>query len=737
MSTSPLRPSRLCLSCISVLVLLAASACSDTSEPAASSSGITPSSKSADASDTTRAARPAARPNRKSEGEIAPRNPNERPLPNFEGRTLAGTKLRLADLLGSRVVLFLFNPEDPAAPPVTQAVVRIAKLRGEHNFELVGIGVRTNTSTLSRFREEQNLEFPVIDDSQGEIAKRLRLRAPVAILGMDAEGYMSFSIGAFPVEGDITGYTEAKLRENLRLPTPDASSDGALMAWPAAPALGVKAMSDGAVLETTDLTGRAAVVIFFLHACPHCHNALEAIKSILSSIEEAKRPRLVAISLQHSPGAIRSAMKQHGLDYFDPYLDAGQVATDRWGVTGGVPAIFVLDKQGQIRHRSVGWDEKRDHGMLRMNLTQAAGVRVPMLLDPKGYSGNNVCGVCHAKQHATWQYTKHASTFNTLVTHAADRRTDCISCHVVGFDEPGGYDFRRRPPHLENVGCESCHGRGGPHLSPNFVPDGDYAQICATCHNATHSLGFDFDSFHPRISHTRIATLSNAERSELLGGAGPSRELLPTRADHVGSNACRSCHEAEFKTWEASPHGHAVASLEKQGQASTKECLECHTTAYGKQGGFPAEAPIAAHPDLARVGCESCHGPGSEHIGESAKRIGTILSLGDKCDSCVILKVCGDCHDDANDPGFEFKVEERIDAQRHGTIESAASRDGSSALHPHSSPDRPDSQSIAGFDLTRPNQHSLRLHSDRALLQRVFEELEPNLSMQMQVQDPS
>ena len=45
----------------------------------------------------------------------------------------------------------------------------------------------------------------------------------------------------------------------------------------------------------------------------------------------------------------------------------------------------------------------------------------------------------------------------------------------------------------------------------------------------------------------------------------------------------------------------------------------------------------------------------------------------------MILKVCGTCHDQKNDPGFEFVVEKRIDAQRHGTVESAASRDGRSA----------------------------------------------------------
>jgi hypothetical protein len=40
----------------------------------------------------------------------------------------------------------------------------------------------------------------------------------------------------------------------------------------------------------------------------------------------------------------------------------------------------------------------------------------------------------------------------------------------------------------------------------------------------------------------------------------------------------------------------------------------------------------------------------------------------------VILQICGSCHDEANDPGFEFNVEAKIEAQRHGTIEPAATR---------------------------------------------------------------
>jgi hypothetical protein len=40
----------------------------------------------------------------------------------------------------------------------------------------------------------------------------------------------------------------------------------------------------------------------------------------------------------------------------------------------------------------------------------------------------------------------------------------------------------------------------------------------------------------------------------------------------------------------------------------------------------------------------------------------------------VILQICGSCHDDENDPAFEFQVQEKIDAQRHGTLEAGTGK---------------------------------------------------------------
>ena len=98
-----------------------------------------------------------------------------------------------------------------------------------------------------------------------------------------------------------------------------------------------------------------------------------------------------------------------------------------------------------------------------------------------------------------------------------------------------------------------------------------------------------------------------------------------------------------------------LAGADRNQQAANAECLSCHTTAYGRPGGFPTAATPDDHPDLSRVGCESCHGPGGNHVAVDALKRGSIVSLGDKCDSCVILQICGSCHDVTLPDGFRLE----------------------------------------------------------------------------------
>ncbi|MEE3332162.1 MAG: multiheme c-type cytochrome [Myxococcota bacterium] len=598
----------------------------------------------------------------------------ERPLPGFEGYTLDGEHLSIRDLIGKRrLVLFFFNPEVKDARPVAGAIASIAKLQQRQNFQIVGIAVGSNHTTAKSFAGEIGLDFPILDDSNGKITAALRLRSPVMVLAADPEGYMSFGSASFPTEAANAAHLiEADLRERLRLPTAGEATPGDLMARPLAPSF-TTPMLDGGEFNLADHAGKPIVLIFFLHTCPHCHHALEFFKAELPKIPEAQRPLLFGVSIVDSPSAVRLALREGGLDYFPVLRDPSEQLRTLYGTFSGVPDIFLIDKQGRIDYRVQGWTD-RDPALMRMHTAKIAESKIPMLLSKTGYAGNDVCGTCHELELRSWEYTQHASAFDTLVTHGSDHDAECVSCHVVGFGRNGGFDMEAPVSHLEDVGCETCHGRGGPHLSPNHVTGRNYEPACKSCHNPTHSLGFDYATFRPKISHTAIAAMTPEQRAAMVEGRSKPRDVLPTAADHVGSEVCQSCHTNEYATWAASPHANAMASLEAKGEQANTDCQKCHTTAPGKTGGFPSGAAPADHPDLARVGCESCHGPGGDHVQDATTKLGSIVSLGDKCDSCVILQICGSCHDAVNDPDFEFSVQEHIDRQRHGTIEAGTGK---------------------------------------------------------------
>ena len=631
----------------------------------------TPENAAAPGKNQAQAAPEATETKKEAKQKKPPRR--EKPLPNFEGRTLEGERLKVSSMLGKRLVVFFFNPEIKAAIAATKAVGEISKLRGKYNFDILGIATGSNRETSVSFVKDNGIDFRVLDDSSEAIVRRMGLRQPMTLLGVDADGYIIFGIQQFRSHApDAARAIESQIREALRLPPLATESEPVLGNRPTAPLFSVDVMDSQERFELAAHRGEAVILIFFLHTCPHCHQALAFFREALAEMPADKRPKLIGIEITGRTAAVRHSLKDKNLDFFPVAFDDDRSIQGDYGVFGGVPDTFYIDAKGRIAARVQGWEPARDKHLARMRMAMLSGAPVPMLLRKSGYSGSESCGICHELERETWFFTKHASAYNTLVKHGAANNDECVGCHVVGYSEPGGFTSANQTPELEDVGCESCHGRGGPHLSPDFAPKGDYSSACAVCHTPEHSLGFEYATFRPRISHienAHVTKLSPDERQALLEKIGARRDVLPTNAQHVGSDSCRDCHASEYETWAASPHAAAVTTLSKAGKSTNADCLACHTTGFGRPGGFPRDGVVESHTDMARVGCESCHGPAGEHVKSGAEKIGSIVSLGDKCDSCVILQICGSCHDDVNDPGFEFEVLEKFEAQRHGTIE--------------------------------------------------------------------
>lgn len=84
---------------------------------------------------------------------------------------------------------------------------------------------------------------------------------------------------------------------------------------------------------------------------------------------------------------------------------------------------------------------------------------------------------------------------------------------------------------------------------------------------------------------------------------------------YVGSSACKDCHKKEYASFMANAKkSRSFESIERVKKGLTedeiKKCYLCHTTGYGKRGGFISSEKT---PHLKNAGCEVCHGPGEIH----------------------------------------------------------------------------------------------------------------------------
>jgi len=85
---------------------------------------------------------------------------------------------------------------------------------------------------------------------------------------------------------------------------------------------------------------------------------------------------------------------------------------------------------------------------------------------------------------------------------------------------------------------------------------------------------------------------------------------LPDGLSYTGSEDCRRCHEYEYDEWGVRAHADALTALKKVGSDRDPECVICHVVGLEYEGGYVSEEKT---PQLKDVGCETCHGPGSEH----------------------------------------------------------------------------------------------------------------------------
>lgn len=374
------------------------------------------------------------------------------------------------------------------------------------------------------------------------------------------------------------------------------------------------------------------LLVYFSPSCPHC----QAVAPELAGLAERGKGKLTVLGVAsgRSAAADVDAFKlAFGWDF--PVLrdTSGKIAS-AMRVTSTPSAVLVEPGKKRPAVVDVWYPYRRGVDTL---------VLMRVLEDPwqafapGEYQGNVTCAMCHTDEADSWALTHHAVAWQTLAAKQKTDDAECTSCHVVGQGAPTGFDGAEDSM-LVDVGCEACHGPGGPHDGARTEP---LAQ-CGSCHDEKHAIGFSVARGVPLIDHYRAVGLDDeawrVAREALVGGKVERQLVGFAGGESAGSASCTPCHAAAHDAWAAGPHARAMDRLDAEQQVDVA-CVRCHATA---RVAGPAASDVAAYRTDEGVGCESCHGPGKAHVDSGGKA--PIEGLGDDCPVCVVEALCTSCH---------------------------------------------------------------------------------------------
>ncbi len=276
------------------------------------------------------------------------------------------------------------------------------------------------------------------------------------------------------------------------------------------------------------------------------------------------------------------------------------------------------------------------------------------------YVGARACAACHGArsmggQYSLWLHSKHSQAWASLARPESREITKlsglrdiepqqsvvCLGCHATAahtedWERDTGFRIE------EGVQCEACHGPGSEYMTENVMRDRQAAmkagllmpteRECINCHLEKGS----------HIAVLRTPPFDLKKGLEMVKHAlpkdptpGPLPDAAPADAKakgpkFTGSAACGKCHRGpmmghQYSIWRMGPHARAWAVLgTPRGLQVAREkgvsepqtdpaCLKCHAPAA-----IPARLASAEFEE--GVGCEACHGAGSDYSEDAIMR---------------------------------------------------------------------------------------------------------------------
>jgi hypothetical protein len=255
-------------------------------------------------------------------------------------------------------------------------------------------------------------------------------------------------------------------------------------------------LSKGKIAGDT-LLGQAVLIVFFDPGCAKCTGKLPAINKVY---ETFKGEGVTVIGMSSSGGGLQGVASSHSYSWV---WASNTPIVKKKLQSAKTMEMFLFDRLGRIAYKLA--IEGSDWTFY---LELALGSVVERALDLSGvkqaFVGSAACGMCHQKEYEQWLGTPHARALETLAEKGNSERADCRSCHVTGEMGAEKRAWQRTPSELREVGCEECHGPGGPHRTKPYAGARTYSsqeESCLRCHDAKNSPDFSYSEYLKKVVH--------------------------------------------------------------------------------------------------------------------------------------------------------------------------------------------------------------------------------------------